>query len=340
MSTLKFSEVISCLEKTDPSHPPSFYYALEVVKRYARAKIAKGSGRQLMCRSGKLETLESKFCNLGYQDIFYLTRLHLKLPPSSIQSHLPSPSMTVRQTLLKAGYPLPADTHAGPSRSPSASHLSPNTKNNKNILAGPRRPIDREGRRGSRSLTSSPNPSSTNVSTLRRSSSSRPDIPRSKTHGTIPDLTPKFGSSPNSPGANDTPVIGHGTSKWTPLLAGLGLRTVFDKSHAEPEINLNFNDPFVQCSHGLRTIRRASMELSPSSPVSVEILNLTLTPLDLSGAPHKEDELVPIELMLSESRLDGYEDELVVKEKREVGHLEMDVGYRLPALEMELNIPG
>ncbi|OCF73984.1 hypothetical protein I204_05834 [Kwoniella mangroviensis CBS 8886] len=350
----KFSEVISCLEQTDPTHPPSFYYSLEVVKRYARAKIAKGSGRQLMCKHGKLETLESKFSSLGLQDIFYLTRLHLKLPPSSIT--LPSPSTTVRQTLLKAGYPLP---------------ISPSQ-------AGPSSPKHRIGersrsRRGSRSLTSSPVPfASTTPALLRRSSSSRPDLPSTSSsnvkdhpHGAIAGNVPSSMTSPKQSITMSSPSSSSGcsshsptmSSRWTPLLMGLGLKTILDSSSSsssssprhdhqsqipsiaqQAEITFNSFSPF-QSPTGMtvKEHERGNMTSSPNSqsPCSVEILDLT--PLNLNDKPQDEEEIVQMEVFLNESKYnEAYSlslSPLPQKEGREVEYLEctldLQVGLKM-----------
>ncbi|WWC86428.1 uncharacterized protein L201_001305 [Kwoniella dendrophila CBS 6074] len=342
MSSLKFSEVVSCLEKTDPKHPPSFYYALEVVKRYARAKIAKGSSRHLICRHGKLETLEAKFAPTGLQDIFYLARLQLKLLPSSL--NLPSPSLPVLQTLIKAGYPLPTNlNHVESDRS--------HQQNNGNNL--PRKKPFNQGRRGSRSLTSSPNPSSADLllqpittsiiptsttiasSSMRRSSSAKPDLP--STINTTFMNKPKTKSSPRSsvkPSSSRSFSESHFTtnspqSKWTPLLSGLGFKSVFDHhqdhhhqqqvektsssisstpiSTSTPQISFN-SDPFKQLSPLSMSVSPVSdrdqeeIKSQPLSPSSDEIISLN--PLNLND----EEELVPLELILNESRLTKYEE--------------------------------
>ncbi|WVQ62010.1 uncharacterized protein L199_000143 [Kwoniella botswanensis] len=313
MVILKFSEVISCLERTDPTHPPSFYYALEVVKRYARAKIAKGRGRQLMCKHGKLETLESKFSSLGLQDIFYLTRLHLKLPPSSIT--LTSPSTTVRQTLLKAGYPLPASSaQAGPS--------SP-----KNRLDGRAR-----GRRGSRSLTSSPVPSAASTPALRRSSSSKPDIPSTSSsnikdhpHGHAGSVRSKITGAGASAKASSSPSNSSSCSshsptmstRWAPILTGLGLKTILDSSSSssrsahqaqtpsiaqQAEMAFNNFDPFHSPA-SLTSKEHERGNMNPQSPSSLEFLDLI--PLDLNDNHQDGREIEQTRMMLNESKYNG-----------------------------------
>ncbi|WRT64329.1 uncharacterized protein IL334_001261 [Kwoniella shivajii] len=241
MSTCKNADVVSVLERTDPTHPPSFNYALEVVKRYSRAKIAKGSGRQLLCKHGKLETLESKFAHLGYQDIFYLTRLQLKLPPSS--TTLPSPaSSCVKQTLIKAKYPLPADNLKVDVAS-SSSKITPFPDPTLKGRRCSKQPIQREGRRGSRSITNSPTLPSPEV--MRRSSSARPDLPSTSTSSNIPSPSParktlknsksSWTINPSSSRSNSSSRSRSSTSiitnihsesnVWSPLLSGLGIKT-------------------------------------------------------------------------------------------------------------------
>ncbi|WWD09586.1 hypothetical protein V865_007714 [Kwoniella europaea PYCC6329] len=354
MVILKFSEVISCLERTDPTHPPSFYYALEVVKRYARAKIAKGRGRQLMCKHGKLETLESKFSSLGLQDIFYLTRLHLKLPPSSIT--LTSPSTTVRQTLLKAGYPLPAS-------SPQAGPSSP-----KNRLDGRAR-----GRRGSRSLTSltsSPVPFASTTSALRRSSSSRPDIPstsssnikdhphghagnvRSKITGAGASASAKASSSPSNSSScsSHSPTM---SSRWTPLLMGLGLKTILDSpspssktAHQaqtpsisqQAEITFNNFDPFHSPA-SLTSKEHEKGNMNPQSPSSVEFLDLTS--LDLNDNHQDGREIKHVGMILNETNYnEAYSlsilSPLPQKEGREVEYLESTLDLEAGDIQLKM----
>ncbi|WWD17690.1 hypothetical protein CI109_102131 [Kwoniella shandongensis] len=104
LEAVTFDQVVAALEKCDPSYSPSFYCALEIVKRYTRSKIAKGKKNYFVMKGGKLESLEAKFAHLGYQDVFYLTRLQLCLPPS--HRSLPCPTPPVLQVLKKAKYPL------------------------------------------------------------------------------------------------------------------------------------------------------------------------------------------------------------------------------------------
>ncbi|WWC99864.1 hypothetical protein V866_006773 [Kwoniella sp. B9012] len=348
MVILKFSEVISCLERTDPTHPPSFYYALEVVKRYARAKIAKGRGRQLMCKHGKLETLESKFSSLGLQDIFYLTRLHLKLPPSSIT--LPSPSTTVRQTLLKAGYPLPASSaQAGPS--------SP--KN---------RPHERaRGRRGSRSLTSSPVPSASSTPALRRSSSSRPDIPsrsssniKDHPHGHAGNVRSKItgagasAKASSSSSSNSSSCSSHSSmsTRWTPLLTGLGLKTILDSSSPssktahqaqtpsiaqQAEITFNNFDLFHSPA-SLTSKEHERGDMNPQSPSPVEFLDLT--PLDLNDNHQGGREIEQMRMIMNESKYDeAYSlslSPLPQKEEREVEYVEGTLDLKVGNIQLKM----
>ncbi|OCF37646.1 hypothetical protein I316_00773 [Kwoniella heveanensis BCC8398] len=237
----KLSEVALCLERTNPQHPPSFYNALEVVKRYARAKIADGKRRPLAGRGGKLEILEQRFAHQGFQDIFYLTRLHLRLPPSTL--NLPNPSCPVRKTLLKAGYPLPPQPDCDSGR-PLPSFSRP---------ASPKSAVPRpEIRRGSKSLDLEPTPSVPSSSRsrshdspskvlpvsggMKRSTSSRPDLPSSKAGSSsrsVPtSLSPKSfstGSSPISPSLSAKSREAS-SGRWTPLLSGLGIK-LFDNHH-------------------------------------------------------------------------------------------------------------
>ena len=65
---------------------------------------------------------KSQYAHLGFQDIFYLVRMELQLPASSIA--LPRPSEPVLQRLLDAGYPLP-DTFPEPGSRPGSTSISP-----------------------------------------------------------------------------------------------------------------------------------------------------------------------------------------------------------------------
>jgi hypothetical protein len=48
-----------------------------------------------------------QYAHLGFQDVFYLARLQLSLPPSSM--YLPRPTSPIRRVLVKAKYPLPPE---------------------------------------------------------------------------------------------------------------------------------------------------------------------------------------------------------------------------------------
>ncbi|WVQ97612.1 hypothetical protein IAU59_004726 [Kwoniella sp. CBS 9459] len=267
----KYADVASCLERTDPHHPPSFYNALEMVKRYARAKIAGGKCRQLYGRGGKLEDLEQRFAHQGYQDIFYLTRLHLRLPPSTLD--LPNPSCPVRKTLLKAGYPLPPqpECSAGPSRPSALRSASRPTSPKSRPLPEPeiiRRgsaSLDLSGPIGNRSRShDSPTKPAPLSGGMTRSTSSRPDLPSLKTTNiTSParvsratsTLSPKSYSTGSSPISPALSLRSHGSnsSRWTPLLSGLGIK-LFDHHHdphlydtAPPDPRVPFVlDPFAK----------------------------------------------------------------------------------------------
>ncbi|WWC66228.1 uncharacterized protein I206_100129 [Kwoniella pini CBS 10737] len=272
MSSLKFSEVIFCLEKTDPCHPPAFYNALEVVKRYSRAKIAKGSGRQLVCKNGRLETLENKFAKLGFQDIFYLTRLQLKLPPSSLR--LPPPSCFVGQTLLKAGYPLPFDTCQNECASSSKRlSTSPRAVNNSS------KPYN-QGRRGSKSLNNSPILGES-IHAIRRTSSSIPDLPALATS------MAKSKSTGNSSNRKSS-------SQWTP--SGLGLRPI-------PQDEFKYNDNHIDTlTLSPETAKEIAFNLNPFGAPLLDIVTLKTSDSKQNMGNEEDEELVPIGLILNQSR--------------------------------------
>ncbi|ORX37414.1 hypothetical protein BD324DRAFT_448806 [Kockovaella imperatae] len=92
------------LGKTDPKDPAQVKVAVENMKKWARGKLKKGTLREVAGRGGKLEQLEIEFAHRGYQDIFYLTRFELSLPPSRL--NLPQPSSPVAKTLADANFPL------------------------------------------------------------------------------------------------------------------------------------------------------------------------------------------------------------------------------------------
>ncbi|WWC58779.1 uncharacterized protein I303_101323 [Kwoniella dejecticola CBS 10117] len=343
MSSLKFSEVISCLDRTDPAHPPSFYYALEVVKRYSRAKIAKGSGRQLICKHGRLENLESKFSSSGFQDIFYLTRLHLKLPPSSIS--LPPPSCLVRQTLLTAGYPLPPDNCqngcvASSSSSSNAKRMSTSPKAGKDSSSI--NPYS-QSRRGSRSLTSSPILGESIPSQpIRRTSSSNPNLNAPSTSMI------KSRSTPASPRPIGSIAHNNSTGRWTPLLSGLGLRSPSGSvSHEEikqvddqiPIFHLSptptspadiaFNlDPFGRNNGNNNNNRKPQLDIPSSDIVKTPDLDSRHTCLP----DQEKEELIPIELILNQT---GFSQvgETIASDKMEMKKNGCVKSYQNPTLD-------
>ncbi|WVR06051.1 hypothetical protein IAU60_003079 [Kwoniella sp. DSM 27419] len=264
----KCADVSSCLERTDPHHGPSRDFALEVVKRYARMKIARGKARELTGKNGKLEALEAKFAHLGYQDIFYLARFHLRLPPSALT--LPGPSPAVRRTLMKAGYPL------SPQLECSVNASMPSTRRNSLTIADEDTPVLPAFAPGA----------------MRRSSSSRPDLPstsptasmsvagtsRAGSHAwTSSTRTSKSNScsTPTSPTFSGSPRSSHtGASRWTPLLAlaGLGIKSTDQKTgptregSRPPSPRIAFTlDPFSQASEPL-TSEPPQLQLDPISP--------------------------------------------------------------------------
>ncbi|WVF70292.1 hypothetical protein IAT40_005081 [Kwoniella sp. CBS 6097] len=220
----KYAEVASFLERTNPQHPPSFYNALEVVKRYARAKIASGKCRVLAGRGGKLEDLEQRFAHLGFQDVFYLTRLHLRLPPSTLD--LPNPSCPVRKTLLRAGYPLPTQSECSNGPSSSSSRTT-------NVISRPTSPKSSIPRRGSSSLDLSvPSESRSRLDGAPTKASPATGMKRS-TSSPYLTLSPPAHSSNSSRSSPISPTLsmkshGSGSSRWTPLLSGLGIKLYHD----------------------------------------------------------------------------------------------------------------
>ena len=69
----------------------------------------------------QLEELERKYAHLGYQDIFYLTRLQLGLPPSTLD--LGRPTSPCRKVLVRAKFPLDPKYQL-PLEDPSTTRLS------------------------------------------------------------------------------------------------------------------------------------------------------------------------------------------------------------------------